>query len=64
MKILMCIFFLLGIFSLPFAYRLGIADGLAVARRGRLAGSRADQQEDLLKQIDAYNGRKGPYGNE
>lgn len=39
------------------AYRLGVADGLSAARRGRLAGCR-EKKEDLLAKIDAYDGRK------
>ncbi len=39
------------------AYRLGMADGLSAARRGRLAGSR-EKKKDLLAKIDAYDGRK------
>lgn len=39
-------------------YRLGLADGLSAARRGRLSGAKAEPQEDLLRRIDAYDGRK------
>lgn len=40
------------------AYRLGLADGLSSARRGRLIGGKEPKQEDLLRRIDAYDGRK------
>ena len=43
------------------AYRLGLADGLSAARHGRLAGSKAPKQDELLRRIDAYDGRKEPY---
>ena len=43
------------------AYRLGMADGLSAARRGRLVGAR-EPQEDLLSRIDAYDGRKERHG--
>lgn len=44
------------------AYRLGLADGISTARRGRLAGKRAAKEEDpLLKRIEAFNGRKDCY---
>ena len=39
------------------AYRLGVADGLSAAKRGRLSGGR-ESKEDLLTRIDAYVGRK------
>lgn len=42
-------------------YRLGVADGLSAGRRGRLAGGKPEKK-DLLQQIDAYSGRKEPYG--
>ena len=40
------------------AYRLGLADGLSAAKRGRLAGGRDKPKQDLLTRIDAYDGRK------
>ncbi len=43
------------------AYRLGLADGLSAARHGRLAGSKPPKQDELLRRIDAYDGRKEPY---
>ncbi len=43
------------------AYRLGIADGISAARRGKLAGHR-EKKEDLLTKIDAYDGRKERHG--
>jgi hypothetical protein len=43
------------------AYRLGLADGLSAARRGRLIGGRESEKQDLLRRIDAYDGRKEPY---
>ncbi len=43
------------------AYRLGVADGLSAAKRGRLAGRR-ESREDLLTRIDAYDGRKERHG--
>ena len=42
-------------------YRLGMADGLSAARRGKLAGGKEEQQQDLLSKIDAYDGRKETY---
>ena len=42
-------------------YRLGVADGLSAARRGRLAGGKKEPEEDLLAKIDAYDGRKETY---
>ncbi len=43
------------------AYRLGMADGLSAARRGRLAGGRERKQDELLNRIEAYDGRKEPH---
>lgn len=43
------------------AYRLGMADGLSAARRGRLAGGKEEKKDDLLSRIDAYDGRKENY---
>lgn len=43
------------------AYRLGLADGLSAARRGRLAGSKGEKQDRLLEKINAYDGRKDAY---
>ena len=43
------------------AFRLGVADGLSAARRGRLAGKEREK-EDLLSKIDAYDGRKEHHG--
>ena len=43
------------------AYRLGLADGLSAARRGRLAGSKSEKQDQLLERINAYDGRKDTY---
>lgn len=43
------------------AYRLGMADGLSAARRGRLAGGKEEKKSDLLSKIDAYDGRKENY---
>ena len=43
------------------AYRLGLADGLSAARRGRLIGGKTPAREELLRRIDAYDGRKEPY---
>ena len=34
------------------AYRLGIADGLSAARRGRLTGGRTENKDELLRRID------------
>lgn len=42
-------------------YRLGVADGLSVARRGRLAGSKPQKQDELLNRIESYDGRKEQY---
>ncbi len=52
---------LLWILMTVAVYRLGMADGLSAARRGRLAGGKAERQEDLLAKIDAYDGRKETY---
>lgn len=46
------------------AYRLGMADGLSAARRGRLLGGKPDKKEDLLSRIDGYSGRKEPYAEQ
>ena len=46
------------------AYRLGLADGLSAARHGRLAGAKPPKQEELLRRIDAYDGRKEPYAKQ
>ncbi|MBQ7971680.1 MAG: hypothetical protein IJO92_02825 [Clostridia bacterium] len=43
------------------AYRLGMADGLSAARRGRLAGGKDPMKDQLLRRIDAYDGRKESY---
>ncbi|MBQ3084458.1 MAG: hypothetical protein IJC46_03285 [Clostridia bacterium] len=43
------------------AYRLGMADGLSAARRGRLAGGKEPKSEALLNRIEAYDGRKESY---
>lgn len=43
------------------AYRLGIADGLSAARRGRLAGGKDPMKDPLLRRIEAYDGRKDSY---
>ena len=43
------------------AYRLGLADGLSAVRRGRLAGGKEPQKEELLRRIEAYDGRKETY---
>ena len=40
------------------AYRLGLADGLSAARRGRLAGGKYPMKDQLLRRIEAYDGRK------
>jgi hypothetical protein len=45
------------------AYRLGMADGLSAARRGRLIGGKESKKEELLRRIDAYDGRKENYAN-
>lgn len=42
-------------------YRLGVADGLSVARRGKLAGGRATKRDELLNRIESYDGRKEQY---
>ena len=42
-------------------YRLGLADGLSVSRRGRLMGARPEKEDSLLKRIEAYSGRKEQY---
>ncbi len=42
-------------------YRLGVADGLSVARRGRLAGGKASKRDELLSRIESYDGRKEHY---
>ncbi len=44
------------------AYRLGIADGLSAARRGKLAGGKSEKRDMLLEKIEAYDGRKDAYG--
>ena len=43
------------------AYRLGLADGLSAVRRGRLAGGKEPKKEELLRRIEAYDGRKENY---
>jgi hypothetical protein len=43
------------------AYRLGVADGLSAARCGRLIGGKAPAKDELLRRIDAYDGRKETY---
>ncbi len=43
------------------AYRLGMADGLSAARRGKLAGGKKEKGDRLLEKIDAYDGRKETY---
>lgn len=62
MTIWFLIFSLLWSVMAVAAYRLGMADGLSAARRGRLAGSRETKKDDLLAKIDAYDGRKEDYG--
>ena len=42
-------------------YRLGLADGLSVSRRGRLMGAPSEKEDTLLKRIEAYSGRKEPH---
>jgi len=42
-------------------YRLGVADGLSVARSGRLAGSKPQKRDELLSRIESYDGRKEQY---
>ena len=42
-------------------YRRGVADGLSVARRGRLAGGKSTKRDELLNRIEAYDGRKEQY---
>ena len=42
-------------------YRLGVADGLSVARRGRLVGGKQLKHDELLNRIEAYDGRKEQY---
>lgn len=62
MTSMMLLFSVLWMLLAVAAYRLGMADGLSAARRGRLAGSRDKKTEDLLNKIEAYDGRKEPYG--
>ncbi len=54
--------FILGLCLAVSCYRLGLADGLSTARRGRLALTKEPAKDTLLKRIDAYDGRKEPYG--
>lgn len=42
-------------------YRLGLADGLSVSRRGKLMGGRSEEEDSLLKRIESYSGRKEQY---
>lgn len=63
MTIWFLVFPLLWMILTVAAYRLGLADGLSAARRGRLAGSREEKQDDLLQRIDAYDGRKEIYSD-
>lgn len=62
MTIWMLLFSLLWPLLAVAAYRLGMADGLSAARKGRLAGSKPDKKDNLLSRIDAYDGRKETYG--
>ncbi len=58
---MMIIWILTGVAIGAVLYRLGLADGLSVSRRGKLSGGRQEEDDSLLKRIESYSGRKEQY---
>lgn len=58
---MMIIWILSGVAIGAALYRFGLADGLSVSKKGKLLGSRREQEDSLLKRIESYSGRKENY---